>query len=266
MMENETLLVERKEYIGTLIFNRPEKRNSLTPGMLITVYETLQEFSQDDTIRTVVFKGAGDKAFCAGYDISAIPTNVNPETQRALRRRSPVELAMESVKNFPYPTIGMLNGHTFGAGFNLAMCCDIRVGVDDIRMGMPPAKLGIVYHPAGIKQFLDVLGMARSREIFLTGRTYRGSEAKDKGLVDYLVPRSELESFTHDLAQEITQNAPLSLKGIKKILNMFERSMTLSEEDLKESEAIIREAFSSEDLKEGQMAFLEKRKPQFVGR
>jgi enoyl-CoA hydratase/carnithine racemase len=266
MMENDTLLIQRKDYVGTLIFNRPEKRNSLTPGMLIKVYETLQEFSQDDTIRTVVFTGAGDKAFCAGYDISAIPTNVDPETQRELRRRSPVELAMDGVKNFPYPTIAMINGHTFGAGFNLVMCCDIRIGADDISMGMPPAKLGVVYHPAGIKQFLDVLGMARAREVFLTGRTYRGDEAKDKGLVDYLVPRSELESFAYNLAEEITQNAPLSLKGIKKILNMFERSMTLSEDDLKESEAIIREAFGSEDLKEGQRAFLEKRKPQFVGR
>ena len=265
-MDNETLLVEKRGYIGTLIFNRPEKRNALTQGILIKIHETLKEFSEDDNTRIVVFKGAGDKAFCAGYDISTIPTNVSPEVQKELAKKSPVELAMDCVKNFPYPTIAMLNGYTFGAGFNLAMCCDIRIGVDDIRMSMPPAKLGVVYHPEGIKQFLDVLGMARTREVFLTARIYRGMETTEKGLVDYLVPRSELESFTYDLAEEISRHAPLSLKGSKKILNMFGRSMTLGEADLKECEEIIREALNSEDLREGQAAFLEKRKPNFKGK
>ncbi|MBW2061772.1 MAG: enoyl-CoA hydratase/isomerase family protein [Deltaproteobacteria bacterium] len=265
-MESEVLQVEKQDHICTLIFNRPEKRNALTPGLLIELYETLDEFSRGDEVRTLIFRGAGDKAFCAGYDIGAIPTDVSPEIQKALKRSNPVELALDSVKNFPYPTVAMLNGYTFGAGFNLAMCCDIRIARDDIRMGMPPAKLGLVYHPEGIKQFLDALGMARTREVFLTARTYGGTEAKEKGLVDYLVPRSELESFTFQFAKEITQNAPLSLKGTKKIINMFGRSMTLSEADLEEAQVLVREAFASQDLKEGQKAFLEKRKPEFVGR
>jgi enoyl-CoA hydratase/carnithine racemase len=265
-MENDTLIVEQEEHIATVIFNRPEKRNSLTPEMLIKVYEILRGFSEDDTVRALVFKGAGDKAFSAGYDISVIPTEVSAEVQQALRRKNPVELALECLKAFPYPTIAMLNGQTFGAGFNLAMCCDIRIGIEELRIGMPPAKLGIVYHPDGIKQFLDVLGMAMTREVFLTAHTYSGKEALDKGLVNYLIPKPELESFTYDLAREITRNAPLSLKGMKRILNMFEGSLTLSEDDLEESERLTREAFNSEDLKEGQRAFLEKRTPKFVGR
>jgi len=264
-MTNETLLVKTEGYIATLKFNRPEKRNSLTPDILIKIYETLEEFAKGNDIRAVVFTGAGDKAFCAGYDISAIPTNTTPEMQKILRTRNPLEMAMESIKNFPYPTLAMINGHTFGAGFNLAMCCDIRIGSENLSMGMPPAKLGVVYHPEGIKQFIDVLGMSRSREVFLTARTYKGMEAKEKGLIDYLLPPRELESFTYGLAEEITRNAPLSLKGIKKILNMFERSTELSDDDRKESRRLIREAFSSEDLKEGQRAFLEKRKPEFKG-
>ncbi|MBW2051075.1 MAG: enoyl-CoA hydratase/isomerase family protein [Deltaproteobacteria bacterium] len=265
-MSNEALEVEKKDYTCTLILNRQEKRNSVTPQMLIKLYQLLDEFSKGDDVRVVVFRGAGDKAFCAGYDIGSIPTEVSPKVQRELDRKNPVELALECVKNFPYPTIAMMNGYTFGAGFNLAMCCDIRIAVDDIRMGMPPARLGLVYHPDGIKQFIDVLGMARAKEVFLTARTYQGVETKEKGLVDFLVPRSELESFTYQFAEDITKNAPLSLKGIKKILNMFGRSWTLSEEDLKEAEALIRVAFASQDLKEGQAAFLQKRKPKFIGK
>lgn len=265
-MTNETLLVKTDGHMATLVFNRPEKRNSLTPDTLIKIYETLSRFSEGNEIRAVVFTGAGDKAFCAGYDISVIPTSTTPEIQEILRTKNPVELAMDSIKNFPYPTIAMINGHTFGAGFNLAVCCDIRIGSENISMGMPPAKLGVLYHPEGIKQFIDALGMSRTREVFLTARTYKGLEAKEKGLVDYLVPPEELESFTYTLAGEITRNAPLSLKGTKRILSMFERSIDLSEADRKESRKLIREAFSSEDLKEGQRAFLEKRKPEFQGR
>ena len=264
-MQNEELKVEKKDYILTIIFDRQEKRNSVTPEILIKLYQVLEEFSKSDDVRAVVFRGAGEKAFCAGYDIGSIPTEVPPEVQEKLKRRNPLELAFESVKNYPYPTIAMMNGYTFGAGFNLAMCCDIRIAVEDIRMGMPPAKLGLVYHPDGLKQFLDVLGMARTKEVFLTARTYRGPEAKEKGLVDFLIPRADLESFAYQLAGEITQNAPLSLKGTKKILNMFGRFWSLSEEDKKEAEALIREAFASKDLKEGQIAFLQKRKPNFTG-
>jgi enoyl-CoA hydratase len=265
-MGNDTILVEREGYVGTLIFNRPEKRNALTPGAFIKIYETLEEFAKDDNVRTIIFKGAGDKAFCAGYDISAIPTKVPPEVQKVLKTTNALELALARVQSFPYPTIAMMNGFTFGAGFNLAMCCDIRVGVDDIRMGMPPVKLGLIYHPEGLKQFLDVLGMARTKEVFLTARTYRGSEAREKGLVDYLIPRDELESFTRNLAFEISKNAPLSLKGTKKILNMFLGARQLSEADYAETQNLIGEAFNSDDLKEGQMAFLEKREPKFTGK
>jgi enoyl-CoA hydratase/carnithine racemase len=265
-MTNEALLVETEGHVATLTINRPEKRNSLTPDTLIKIYETLEGFSKGNDVRAIVFTGAGDKAFCAGYDISVIPTSTNPEIQEILRTRNPVELAMERIKTFPYPTIAMINGHTFGAGFNLAMCCDIRVGSENISMGMPPAKLGVLYHPEGIKQFIDVLGMARTREVFLTARTYRGLEAKEKGLVDYMVPPEELKSFTYNLAGEITLNAPLSLKGTKRILTMFEKAIDLTQEDLKECRQLIREAFNSEDLKEGQTAFLEKRKPVFKGR
>ena len=159
-----------------------------------------------------------------------------------------------------------MNGYAFGAGLNLCMCCDIRVAADDVKVGMPPAKLGLVYHPEGMMQFIQVLGMAKTREVFFTGRTYQGRQLLEMGLVDYLVPRSELRETTYRMAEEIAGNAPLSLKGTKRIMNMWEGSLTLSEENLAEAEELITDAFNSLDLKEGQTAFIEKRKPKFIGK
>jgi enoyl-CoA hydratase len=263
---DKTLLVEKTGYLVTLIFNRPEKRNALSYLQLIKLHEVLDNFSKNDDVRCVIFRGSGDASFSSGYDISAIPTKVSPKMQETLKNHNPLELALNSIKNFPYPTIAMMNGYAFGAGFNLCVCCDIRIAVDGARMGMPPAKLGLVYHPGGLQQFIEVYGISRTKEIFLTGRTFKGAEILQKGLVDHMVPDSELETFTLDYAQKITQNAPLSLKGMKKIINMFGEEMTLGGDRVKQAEELSRISFQSDDLIEGQTAFLEKRKPRFTGK
>ena len=266
MNEADELLTQRRDRIGILILNRPEQRNALSPRLLIAVHEQLETWAGEDEIRTVVIRGAGEKAFSAGYDILAIPTDVTPETASRLRDRNPLQLALESVKNFPYPTIAMLNGHCFGGAVHLALCCDLRIGADDIAMGIPPARLGVVYPHEGIAQVAQVLGMARAREAFFTGRSYRGEALRAIGLVDRLVPRSELEATSYGLAEEMAGNAPLSLKGMKRILNLIEGATLLSGEARREAEALFAASLQSEDAKEGQKAFIEKRKPNFVGR
>jgi enoyl-CoA hydratase/carnithine racemase len=266
MDEANELLTEVRGRIGVLIFNRPERRNALSPQLLIAVHEQLEAWAKQDELRTVVIRGGGEKAFSAGYDILAIPTDVTPETASRLRDRNPLQLALESVKNFPYPTIAMLNGHCFGGAVHLALCCDLRVGADDIAIGIPPAKLGVVYPHEGIAQVAEVLGMARAREVFFTGRSYRGEALREIGLVDRLVPRSELADTTYGLAEEIAGNAPLSLKGMKRILNLIEAAAPLSGDARREAEALFAASLQSEDAKEGQKAFIEKRKPSFVGR
>ncbi len=265
-MSTDILLVEKKDRVGTLIFNRPEKRNSLSPDLLIKIHQTLENFAQEDEIRAVVLRGVGDKAFSSGYDIAAIPTEVPPKTQEKLWDQNPLELALNSIIHFPYPVIALLNGYAYGAGCELAVCCDLRIGADDIRMGMPPAKLGLVYQLSGLIRFIQVVGISNTREIFFTGRFYPAQRAKEMGLVDYLLPRSEVESFAHEMAEEIAGNAPLSVKGTKRVLNLLSQSITLSDEDRREANRIIAQAFNSEDLKEAQKAFLQKRKPEFKGR
>ena len=266
MDEAKELLTETRGRIGVLTLNRPERRNALSPQMLIALHEALESWTREDEIRTVVIRGAGEKAFSSGYDILAIPTDVTPETARRLRDRNPLQLGLGSVKDFPYPTIAMLNGHCFGGAVHLALCCDLRIGADNIAVGIPPARLGVVYPHEGIAQVAQVLGMARAREVFFTGRSYRGADLRAIGLVDRLVPRSELEATSFGLAEEIAGNAPLSLRGMKRILNLIEASASLSGEARREAEGLFAAALQSEDAKEGQKAFIEKRRPGFVGR
>jgi enoyl-CoA hydratase/carnithine racemase len=266
MTEERALLSEQRGHVGVITFNRPERRNALTPAMLIELHEALDRWASEDDVRAVVITGAGDKAFSSGYDILAIPTDVTPETARRLRDSNPLELGLNSVKHFPYPTIAMLNGHCFGGALNLALCCDLRIGVDDMAIGMPAARLGVVYPHEGVAQFASVLGMARARELFFTARTYRGAELREIGLVERLVPRAELEKTAFDLADEIAANAPLALRGIKRVLNLVEAAAPLSDAARKEAQALLAASLQSDDAKEGQRAFVEKRRPRFAGR
>ncbi|MCP4755723.1 MAG: enoyl-CoA hydratase [Proteobacteria bacterium] len=265
-MDNDVLLVEKKGNVATLSFNRPEKKNALSIDLLIKLYQTLEEYSKSDEVKAVIIRGEGDVSFSSGFDISSIPTKASQEVMEVMKTKNPLGLALDMVKNFQYPTIAMLNGYVYGAGFNLAVCCDIRIAADDIRMNMPPAKLGAVYHAGGIQQFIEAIGLGKTKEVFLTARTYKGADLISSGLVDYLLPREELEAFTHEYADKITRNAPLALKGMKKIINMFGSNLALNEMQETEAAELVRASFQSDDLKEGQTAFLEKRKPNFTGK
>jgi enoyl-CoA hydratase/carnithine racemase len=258
------LLMNKKGAIAFLTIDNPEKRNVLTPSLLLDIDNTLKAFLENDEVRCVVITGSGNKAFSSGYDISAIPVAASPN----VRQNTPVSIlqAFNTLKNFPYPTIAMLNGSAFGAGLNLCACCDIRIAADDIKLGMTAAKVGVAYHPEGIQQFIGAFGIARTKEIFFTADTFQGKALVEKGLVDYLVPRQELVTFTQAYAQKITRNAPLSLKGIKKIIAMFENDMALNQDNLDQADKLIKQCFQSDDLKEGQKAFLEKRVPKFKGK
>jgi enoyl-CoA hydratase len=262
----DILLVEIKGRVATLVLNRPEKRNSLSPELLIRLHQTLEVLKQEGDVRVVVLRGAGDKAFSAGYDIASIPARVPPAMEEKLKTRNPLDLAVYSLIHFPYPVIALLNGDAFGAGCELALCCDLRLAAEDIRMGMPPARLGLVYPPAGLIRFIQIIGPANARELFFTGRFYPVQRAKEMGLVHYALPREELSSFTYTMAEEMAANAPLSLQGLKRIFNLVAQPLTLPEGDQAEAEALLIRALNSEDLKEGQTAFLQKRKPVFKGR
>jgi enoyl-CoA hydratase/carnithine racemase len=265
-VDNKFLFIKRKNQICTLILNRPEKKNSLSLELIELIGSTLKELAEDDGVRVVILSGAGTEAFCSGFDIGSLPTQSKVDADQRLKLLDQVESLLQLLVSFPSPVIAMLNGLAFGLGCELAMCCDIRVGAEDIRMGMPPAKLGLVYPWTGLQRFIQRIGLQSAKEIFFTGRTYAGKRLTELGLIDYLVPGRELEGFTYGLAEEIAGNAPLALKGIKKVINLLMQSNPLNETQSKEAQAIFRAALLSEDLQEGQAAFMEKRKPRFKGK
>lgn len=265
-MSKKLLRIQRTNNTATLTLNRPEKKNSLSPELVKILSHSLAELSADDSIRAVVIRGAGDSAFCSGYDIAAIPTCRSDDPPEKLEIINPIEPLFKAIVDYPFPVIAMINGVAFGAGCELAICCDIRIGAEDIRIGMPPAKLGLVYPWSGLQRFIQVIGLKSTKEIFFTGRAYKGIRLKELGLVDYLIAGEKLESFTSRMAEEIAANAPLALKGTKRVLNLLLQGSQFDKNGRKEAESISRASFLSEDLIEGKAAFMEKRRPFFKDR
>ena len=261
-MAEELLLVEKAGNIATLTINRPEKRNSMNPEILVMIGDALNSLKDDGQTRVVVIRGTGEKAFSSGFDISRIGGSSGQETAA---HANPLGYGLGSVADFPFPVIAMIFGYAVGAGLELAMTCDMRIAADTARLGITPAKLGVVYTPQGIRKFLDVVGAAATKELFYTARIVDVARAKEMGLVDYVVPAADLEATTYGLAAEIAANSPLSVSGAKTTIRKLLRARPISEEDEAELRRIQAEAMASDDLKEGQKAFMEKRKPSFTG-
>lgn len=265
MTETREIIVEEKDTICTLTINRPEKRNSLTPALLIGIDAELQRQKEDGKTKCVIIRGSGDKAFSSGYDISAIG-QIKDDMMRDYSNDHPLIIASKAIENFPYPVIAVLNGHAFGGGLELAITCDLRIAVDNALLGMPPAKLGVIYTYSGIRKFLNLIGVGHTKEMFLTGRNIDAKKAERIGLVNYAVPREELEEFTFKMASDISENAPLSMKTMKTMINAWQRNQHVNPIEEEIIKGLILQVQDSEDYKEGQKAFAEKRKPKFLGR
>ncbi|CAB1078502.1 Enoyl-CoA hydratase (EC [Olavius algarvensis Delta 1 endosymbiont] len=265
-MPRKPLLIDKKDNVVTLTLNRPAKRNSLSLELIGILLKTLEDLAADDGVRTLVIRGSGDKAFCAGFDIGSLPTNHGEDAADQLKALGQVEALFKALVNFPYPVVAMVNGAAFGAGCELAICCDIRLGDEKARMGMPPAKLGIVYPWTGLHRFIQSVGLQSTRELFFTGRIYEGKRLRELGLLDYLVAAEDAESFTYQMAEGIAANAPLALKGTKRVINLLMQSGTLDKISQAEAESMAKTAFLSEDLQEGRSAFFQKRRPKFTGK
>jgi enoyl-CoA hydratase/carnithine racemase len=262
MGEPEPLIIEQQGRVCTFVINRPDKLNSLNPGIMLRLGDTLKAFEEEDEVRAVVIRGSGTRAFSSGYDvgrIGAVPQEAGP-------RGNPLEYGLDTITEYPYPIIAMVFGYALGAGCHLAAICDLCIAADTALFGMPPTKLGLVYFLEGYQLFVNRFGVSYAKELFLTARQFPAQRAKEMRLVHQVVPEAELESTVYQLAEELAEeNAPLSLKGSKFIINKLAQG-PLSAEDEQECRRWMARAFMSEDRKEASAAFKEKRRPRFTGR
>lgn len=258
------LVDEPAPAVTRLTISNPAKRNALDHPILDAITGTLSELAAADKVRCVIVTGSHGM-FSAGYDIGEIPDAEFEERAEALVAH-PFTEAIEALEAFPYPTLAMLPGHTIGGGLELALSCDMRVAKDAIKLGMPPAKLGLVYSHTGIRRFLDVIGAARTRELFLLGRYIDAATALQWGLVNRVADEAVLEAEGISIAAELAGNAPLSQRGNKRVIAELLRAEGVLEEDVERELIELRRAsFASRDMREGMRAFAEKRKPEWSG-
>jgi len=219
----------------------------------------------DDGVRCVVLTGA-DGMFSSGYDIGDIPDDVFAVEAEKLVAH-PFTNALDALDACSVPSIAALPGHTIGGGLELALCCDLRIAADRIKLGMPPAKLGLVYSHTGLRRFIDAIGVPRTRELFLVGRTIDADTALSWGLVNEVVHSSDLEEASLALAAELAGNAPLSMRGNKRIIREILRAEGALDPEIERELIALRQAsFQSEDLREGVRAFSEKRPARWRGK
>jgi enoyl-CoA hydratase/carnithine racemase len=264
LADGKVILDHPAPAVARLVISNPARRNALDHDVLSALAATMPQLDRGIEIRCVVITGDGE-LFSAGYDIGGIPDDTFTTDAEALVAH-PFHAAMEAVSAHPYPTLAAINGHCLGGGLELAVRCDLRLCAVSAKLGMPPAKLGLIYSHTGLRRFIDVVGYARTKELFLTGRNISGPRAMAIGLVNDTVPDERLPDEAVALAAEIAEGAPLSARGNKRAietLNSFPRLTPEQEEELIE---LRRSCFESDDFREGIKAFEEKRRPQWRGR
>jgi len=265
LADGKLLLDEPAPGVVRLTISNPAKRNALDHPILDAISATLAELSaRDSPTRCVMVTGAHGM-FSAGYDIGEIPDEEFEERAERLVAH-PFTLAIDALEAFPYPTLAALPGHTIGGGLELALACDLRVAQDGIKLGMPPAKLGLVYSHTGLRRFIDAIGAARTRELFLLGRYIDAATALEWGLVNRVAGAEQLEHVALELAGELAGNAPLSQTGNKRVIAALLRAEGALPADVEEELIELRRAsFASRDLREGMRAFAERRAPRWRG-
>src|SRR5262250_2618838 len=224
MSDAPSLLMEKDGPIGWIIFNRPEKRNAVGVETWELMPKYVQDLATDDAIRVVIMRGAGDKAFVAGADISQFKDRrrnmADEEEYRRIGARG-----REAINALTKPLLAMIHGYCVGGGVSIAISCDIRIAADDARFGVPAARLGLGYHYHGMEKLMHLVGPSFTKEIFFTARTdFSAQDALRMGLVNQVVPKADLERFTRDYALTISRNAPLTIRSAKATVDQLVKS------------------------------------------
>ncbi len=253
------LLVEDVGRVRVLTLSHPERRNALTPALLDELAAVYGPGASPG-VRAFVLRGAGGKAFCSGYDLDALaPAGEGELPDDAIQR------TLALLEAHPAPTVACVEGAAYGAGFELATACDVRVAAASARFCLPPARLGVIYAPEGLARLASLVGMGQARRLALTACVVDASEAKSIGLLELLVPEGQSpDAVARALAESFAAGAPLAVSGMRQVFASLARG-PLDDAERARLRALRRAAFNSEDVREGRAAFLEKRQPVFKG-
>jgi enoyl-CoA hydratase/carnithine racemase len=249
-------------HLLTIELNRPQARNALSIELCDAVLEAFGEAAVDDKARVIVLAGAGS-VFCSGADFAAVAGPKGVDFLPAFERM------LEAVAAHPLPTIARIQGAALGGGLQLATVCDFRVCATDARLGIPSSRLGVVVNLENVERLVELVGIARAKEVLMTGRAYTGEDALHAGLVSKVCAPHEIERATEHMALAVAELAPLSVQGAKRAIRAVteERSVRkLNPRVALEVDALVAEAYASDDLGEGLRSMTEKRPPDFKGR
>ena len=262
-LNTDKMLAEKGDHIGWITFNNPAKRNAVSLEMWRALGIILSDFQQDDDVRIVVVKGAGDKSFVSGADISEFETK---RDSAAAQEEYAKQSAQGSIMMYKLdkPLIAMIQGFCIGGGMAVALNADVRFATPDSRFGIPAAKLGLGYGFGGIKALSDLVGPSCAKDILFSARFLEAEEALAIGLINRIVSNDDLESTVRDYAGMIGGNAPLTIRAVKASVREIYRDP--EKRDLEKIEKMTKQCFDSKDYAEGRRAFMEKRKPAFTGK
>ena len=256
------LVVAVQDGVATVTLNRPQRRNAVTLAMWNGLGELFGRFATDDGVRAVILTGTGEH-FCAGADISEFPT-VRANAAMGKVYEEAADGATRAVRDCPLPTIAAISGYAMGGGCGLALACDFRVGDASTQMGIPAARLGIVYGPLDCSLLLRQVGLANAKRVLFSGRAFGLADCRQLGLVDMVAEQGSALEAAKSFAADLLNNAPLSIAGAKLVLNALASGK--AEARAVEIEATIARAMDSADYREGGAAFAAKRSPRFIGR
>lgn len=249
--------------VGWLVFNNPERRNAVSLEMWEAIAVIVEHYEHDPAVRAVVLRGAGDKAFVSGADISQFEKQ-RGSAEAIAHYEAMSTRAVQQLTDVSKPTLAMIHGYCLGGGVGIALACDIRIACETARFGIPAARLGLGYSWTGVKKLVDLVNPAFAKEIFFTARQFSAAEAQAMGLINRVVPDAELENYVRSYCGMIAENAPLTMAAVKAAVREIAKPSPAI--DRARCDELVTRCFASQDYIEGRRAFMEKRKPVFSGK